>query len=511
MAYAEKRGNLWRARWAGPDGRTESMSGFRTKTDAENYGRDQEAAIRNNTYVDPHAGKITLTEWANLWFPALDLEPNTLDNYRYYIEVHILPAFGDRELRSLEREEIAVWEKRLPVSKRTAREARSTLTNMLNDAIPRYIQANPAARRRGKGRKGQRRIAEAERTQKAWATPLQALLLAERCALLTGSETDFVMVVTAAFTGVRWGELLGLPPECVRPGELDIHWKLYELNGRFYRGRPKDGSMRTLDLPPFLDELLARQLASSRTCTCRGTEDPWCRGGRYVFLSPERTHFRRSNYSDRVFRPAADGWYPKRAPKAAMPVLADVGECWPGKPVPPWPPAVPGEPFSPPTGRGFARLVSGEGRGRCSECRRTQLLRIDGTLISHRTRGVECLGSGKPPAEDVPLACWLPLRPGLTPHGLRHGHQPWMDNAGIPYVLQSERMGHEVPGMRGTYAHPTPEMRAALLTALQQLWQDALAARAWLTPRSAVAILDDLLKGLATTEGGRQNSGYRPI
>ncbi|MEV3923195.1 hypothetical protein [Actinomadura coerulea] len=96
---------------------------------------------------------MTLTEWANTWFPALDLEPNTLDNYRYYIEVRILPTFGDRELRSLEREEIAIWEKRLPVSKRTAREARSTLTNMLNDAVPRYVQANPAARRRGKGRK----------------------------------------------------------------------------------------------------------------------------------------------------------------------------------------------------------------------------------------------------------------------------------------------------------------------------------------------------------------------
>ncbi|MBT2208890.1 hypothetical protein [Actinomadura sp. NEAU-AAG7] len=53
--------------------------------------------------------------------------------------------------------------------------------------------------------------------------PLQALLLAERCALLTGSETDFVMVVTAAFTGARWGELLGLPPESVRLGQLDIH------------------------------------------------------------------------------------------------------------------------------------------------------------------------------------------------------------------------------------------------------------------------------------------------
>ena len=42
---------------------------------------------------------------------------------------------------------------------RTARDARSTLATILNDAIPRYIQINPAERKRGKGRKGLRRIA----------------------------------------------------------------------------------------------------------------------------------------------------------------------------------------------------------------------------------------------------------------------------------------------------------------------------------------------------------------
>jgi hypothetical protein len=92
MAYAEKRGNLWRARWRGPDGTLESRRGFHTRKAAENYGRDQEAAIRANTYVDPRAGKITLTEWVNQWYPALDLEPTTLSNYRYQIEVQGPPA-----------------------------------------------------------------------------------------------------------------------------------------------------------------------------------------------------------------------------------------------------------------------------------------------------------------------------------------------------------------------------------------------------------------------------------
>ena len=100
MAYAEKRGNLWRARWRAPDGKLDSKPGFRTRKAAEDYGSDQEAAIRNHTYVDPRAGQITLTEWVNLWFPALDLELNTLSTYRYTIEVLILPAFGQRALIS---------------------------------------------------------------------------------------------------------------------------------------------------------------------------------------------------------------------------------------------------------------------------------------------------------------------------------------------------------------------------------------------------------------------------
>jgi integrase len=501
MAYAEKRGKTWRARWRGPDGTLESERGFLTKRAAEKYGRDQEAAIRNHTYIDPRAGRITVLEWVNTWFPALDLEASTLDNYRYFIEVHILPEFGERELQSLTPEEIAMWEKRLPLAQRSAREARSVFSNLLNDAIPRYIQTNPAARKRGKGRKGERRIAQAQQTEKAWVSPFQALLMAERCALLTGNDGDFVMIMTAAYTAARWSELLGLPPECIRTDELDIHWKLYELNGRFYRGRPKDGSMRTVDLPPFLSSLLREHLQASPAgrCRCQNTEEPWCRGRDYVFLSPKGAHYRRSTFGERVFHPAAHGWYRERGgkqPRPATPVLVDAAQSWPGCPLPPWPPAVPGEPYIPPTGRGVARLVAGnDGRGRCAHCLRTQLLRSDGTLIDHALSGARCPGGGRPPAPDAQLASWLPVRPGLTPHGLRHSHEPWMDDAGIPYVLQSERMGHEVPGMRGTYAHPTPEMRSALVAALERCWEGALKARRDISERSPVPVLDALLQG----------------
>lgn len=154
---------------------------------------------------------------------------------------------------------------------------------------------------------------------------------------------------------------------------------------------------------------------------------------------------------------------------------------------------MPRESYGPPTGRGIPRLAGKDGNGRCPGCNHTIELRQDGTLIKHKVGAERCPGSEGPPGEAVSLANWLPLRPGLTLHGLRHGHQTWLDELGIRYVLQSERMGHEVPGMRGVYTHITPRMRAELRDGLQEQWEASLNERRLICRRSAVAVLDSLL------------------
>ena len=55
-------------------------------------------------------------------------------------------------------------------------------------------------------------IAEAEKAEKVWPTPLQALLFAERCAVLSGDDSDFVLNLTMFYTGARWSEVMGLVP-----------------------------------------------------------------------------------------------------------------------------------------------------------------------------------------------------------------------------------------------------------------------------------------------------------
>ncbi len=76
------------------------------------------------------------------------------------------------------------------------------------------------------------------------------------------------------------------------------------------------------------------------------------------------------------------------------------------------------------------------------------------------------------------MASWFPLVPGLTAHGLRHGHRTWMAEDGIPDILAEQRLGHEVPGMRGLYTHVSDRMRETLVKALQARWEDSLRARA---------------------------------
>ena len=120
--------------------------------------------------------------------------------------------------------------------------------------------------------------------------------------------------------------------------------------------------------------------------------------------------------------------------------------------------------------------------------------RRDATLIAHTQRdGGPCPGSGQKAADDLAVASWLPMLRGLTPHGLRHGLQTWMDEDGIPEFLKTERMGQEMPGMHGVHGHVSPAMRADLKAAVQERWEASIRDRARLAPRSIVTALDALL------------------
>ena len=505
MAYAEKRGKgpePWRVKYRIPGGEA-SQSGFETKKAALEWGRDQEARVRAGAWTDPAAGEITVGEWIARWETTQDVGLSTAENREYLIRRFIRPHWGKRPLNSVTGEDITVWERKLPaaegVSRTTAKNARSLLHTVLGDAVaakPPLIPFNPAVRPRNRGRRTGRVL---DRTpQRAWATPLEVLLVAERAALLVGNDAEFTLLVTIGYTGMRWGETIGLETDLLRPSLINVEWQLREIGGRFHRLPPKDDSYRStnyepllpVDIPPFLAKLLTAQAGKrvGQRCACAAQHGG---SGRYMFLGPDRGHYRRSNYSRRVFRPACDGRYTPANGRPGRLVVVDA-TAWPGIPAASWPPAAPGTPFTPPAGRGTPRLVSTENAGRCPSCGYAVKLRLDGRTIAHNTSAGRCPGSGLP-ADDTPLACWLSVKDRLTPHGFRHSHKTWMIEDGIPEILAEQRLGHQVPGMRGLYAHASQPMRDELTAALQARWEKSLRDRAANDPHSPVPLLDDLL------------------
>ncbi len=82
---------------------------------------------------------------------------------------------------------------------------------------------------------------------------------------------DELMVITAAYTGMRWGELSGLDRDNVnlQKGTIYVHPEvgaLHEVGGKLYLGPPKTAdSVRTVDLPPFLTARLRDRAGWARS------------------------------------------------------------------------------------------------------------------------------------------------------------------------------------------------------------------------------------------------------
>jgi hypothetical protein len=144
-------------------------------------------------------------------------------------------------------------------------------------------------------------------------------------------------------------------------------------------------------------------------------------------------HWRRSGFATWIFKPAATGWFPAKAPQKTRPVPITTTEPFPGIPT--------------------------RGRG----------------------------------AQTRAQACWLPIAHGLTPHGLRHSHKTTMAELHTHEALSHDRMGHQLGGIGGRYTHITEAMQAELSDQLTTRWHDALDARALHSPHSPVPVLNELL------------------
>jgi integrase len=102
------------------------------------------------------------------------------------------------------------------------------------------------------------------------------------------------LIYTAAYTGMRWGELAGLKVERLNllRGTVDVVQALTEVSGHLHLGPTKTGTRRTVVQPRFLAQMLGEHIG--RYPSAEG----------YVFTSAEGTPFRRRNFYKRHFKRA---------------------------------------------------------------------------------------------------------------------------------------------------------------------------------------------------------------
>ncbi len=125
-------------------------------------------------------------------------------------------------------------------------------------------------------------------------TEMHFLAPAEVTRLAVAIEPRYrALIFTAAYTGLRWGELAGLRRHRLDldAGTVRVVEALREVNGRVALGPTKTGAHRTVSLPPFLVEMLSAHV------------DAYTSSEGFVFTSAEGTPLRR-NFYRRHFKPA---------------------------------------------------------------------------------------------------------------------------------------------------------------------------------------------------------------
>ena len=221
---------------------------FRTQRDADAHLAQIRADLGRNTWVDPLAGHVVLEEYAWRWLAERpSLRPRTRELYEGELRLHILPTLGDVELCDLSTSRVRSWHAGLLNAGRpgptTVAKCYRLLRTILGTAVEDGIVAKNPCVIKGAGveRHPERPVATVE----------QVFGLADAI------EARFrAMVLVAAFTSLRLGELLALTRRSVdlKEGTITVVAQLQELSkGGHYRGLPKsEAGRRTVALPDVL-------------------------------------------------------------------------------------------------------------------------------------------------------------------------------------------------------------------------------------------------------------------
>lgn len=300
MAWVEKRGPWFRVRYRDADGAVHtSPDKYSSRMAATEAAEEMETDVRRGQFIDPNAARTSLAEWAHTWRRSHSVAPSTRAKYDHYLDAHILPAFGEVGLDAIRRLAVRQWAQEL--SARYAPSTVSGIVTLLSIVLTEAVNERMIAHNPVQGlRLGQLGTGHHDRSGKGRPIPTagQVRQICARVRRLGGRNME-IMVITAAWTGMRWGELAGLARGNCRTGEgylvidPDVG-SLHEVGARLWLGPPKSpAAARRIDLPAFLAELLEEVMAGH-------DQDQ-------VFVASQGGWLRRSHFCRRVWRPACDG------------------------------------------------------------------------------------------------------------------------------------------------------------------------------------------------------------
>ncbi len=286
MAHISRdtRNGHWIARWQEPSG-AERKKSFTRKVEAQRWLDQLQAEIHQGRYIDPSAGKTLVAACAQRWCDGLvHLKPSTLERYRGIVKTHIVPMWGSWQIARVTPNDVNGW-----IGTLVADGLRPSSVRQTHRVLSLILDAAVQDGRIGRNPAHGARLPRPVRTEPMYLNPEQVGALAE------AAGPYELMILTLAFTGLRFGELAALKVRRFDPvrRRLNVLESVTEVGSQLVWTTPKTHQARSVPVPAQI------ALAVEERCGGKLPDD-------LIFTSPLGKTLRLNNWRKKVFDPACE-------------------------------------------------------------------------------------------------------------------------------------------------------------------------------------------------------------
>jgi integrase len=261
-------GKAYLVRWQDASSKERSKQ-FAKMGDARAFKVEIERELIRGTYVDPRSGEITLRQFGQLWCDQrVDHRATTAARVRRDLAKHVYPMIGDLRIGAARRSDLQCWVHQLVSTSGLAPSTVGVIVATAHAVFERAVSDGLIARNPCKGLS----LPEIKNSEVLIPTDEQFR------AVLAGLHSPWYrrLVLVAAGTGMRSGELRGLTVDGDRPGDpprVDFLRRMIRVDrqlvgiatdGQPIFGPPKSAAgYRTIPVDQTVMDVLARQIAES--------------------------------------------------------------------------------------------------------------------------------------------------------------------------------------------------------------------------------------------------------